>query len=94
MLVLYGIAVLGGSVALIGWVMWDALAAAPSSTRPSATERFGAGGRRVVMAGLGFGLGGLSAAFAGWNPLLAAFAAIVGAVALAYAAQILADHQV
>lgn len=41
-------------------------------------RRFGERGRDVVAATLGFGLGGMSASFAGWSTGLAALGAVAG----------------
>ena len=43
-------------------------------------RRFGARGRDVVAATLGFGLGGMSASFGGWNTGLAVVGAVAGGV--------------
>ena len=91
MVVLYGIAVVAGALALVGWVIWDTLAEAPGSSGQGPTVRFGMRGRRAVTAVLGFGLGGISASFAGWNQALALGAAVAGAVLLAMSAHVLAD---
>ena len=51
--------------------------------------RYGANGRRVVAGVLGFGLGGMSASFAGWASGPAVLAAIGGAALMIVAAQYL-----
>ena len=83
----YGIALALGIVALLTWAIavfvgesvdgWESF---------DLDRRFGATGRRVVAAILGFGMAGLSASYAGWNAGLAGLAALAGVlVAMALA---------
>ena len=51
-------------------------------------RQFGEIGRSATAAVFGFGMGGMSATFAGWNPVLAAAAALVGGAALVAVARV------
>jgi len=51
-------------------------------------RRFGAPGRSIVAGAIGFGMAGMSATFAGWHPIVATIAAILGAVALVAVARV------
>lgn len=82
MVVVYAVAVIGGALALVAWVAVAALAERPDSTVQAPDERFGRTGQDAVTFTLGFGLGGMSASFAGWPGVAAAAAAIAGGVAL------------
>lgn len=82
MRITFGIALLIGVLALIAWVGARGL----GISRFDPEERFGVTGRRVVGAMVAFGMGGLSASYAGWNLWLATGAAlIVAALAAWYA---------
>lgn len=81
MVPLYAIAVFLGFVGVAGWVLAGTLASNPDSTVQDPMARFGERLRTVVTATLGFGLGGMSASYAGW-PGLAAIAAALGGAAL------------
>ena len=89
--VVYGIAVVVGSLALVAWIVADAFADAPDDSRRGPSQRYGESGQSLVTAVLGFGLGGMSASFAGWHAVLALTAAIAGGVALAAGTRLLAD---
>lgn len=93
MVVVYAVAVVVGSCALIGWLVAQARAEAPDSRWAGPDERFGVGGRRAVMAAVGFGLGGMSASFAGWPAALAFGAALAGAAGLVAGVWLLADDR-
>lgn len=80
MRIAFGIALLAGVVALIVWVGARGLGIA----RFDPEERFGVAGRRVVGAMVAFGMGGLSAAYAGWNLWLAVAAAVAVAALTAW----------
>jgi anti-sigma factor RsiW len=76
-----------GIVGLIGWVFAAAIGEGVegwSSLDPE--SRFGRTGRLVLAAALGFGMGGMSASFAGSSVLLALVAAVAGAAAVMAAA--------
>ena len=94
MVVVYGIAVVVGSLALVAWLVADAFADAPDDRRRGPSERYGGSGQSIVAAVLGFGLGGMSASFAGWHVALALTAALAGGVALAAGSRLLADDHV
>ena len=77
----FGFALGLGLVAVLGWIA--ALAVATSVDgweRVDPDARFGVTGRRVVAGLLGFGMAGLSAAYAGQPMALATVAALAGAV--------------
>ena len=93
MVVVYGIAVLAGGLALVVWLVADASADAPGSRRRGPAERFGELGTQVVSGVLGFGLGGMSASFAGWHAALAFAAALGGSAALVAGSRLLADDR-
>jgi hypothetical protein len=77
----YAICTALGVVALIGWIFFGMAATAWEGKEHIDPElRFGVTGRSVVAGVLGFGLGGMSSSFAGWNTVMAALAAIAGAV--------------
>ena len=81
MRVVYGIALAAGVVALLVWTVAVFAAGSVHGWESFDLERrFGANGRRVVAAVLGFGMAGLSASYAGWNAGLAGLAASAGAV--------------
>jgi hypothetical protein len=81
MTAVYGIAVLVGIVGLLAWIMMSAYAGNVGRPGADPEERFGLRGRVVVAAVLGFGMGGISAHYAGWPPFAAVIAAVVAAVA-------------
>ena len=67
-----------GMIALIGWVLF-------SGTRQGGPDRrWGVKGRQWVAATIAFGMGGLSAAYAGWKIGWATLAAVVAAAAAAW----------
>lgn len=77
---LFGVALAIGMLGLLGWIAAVGVAGSVDGWEgvdPDA--RFGMTGRRVVAAVLGFGMAGLSAAYAGWPMALATGAALVGA---------------
>jgi hypothetical protein len=77
----YAVSVIVGALALVTWVAMSALSARPGSITVDPEERFGVRGRFVVAAALGFGLGGMSAAYAGW-PIAGSLAGALGGAAL------------
>lgn len=83
MTVVYAVVLLAGVVLLVGWLVAAAIATwveGWESFDPGA--RFGARGRAVVAGAVGFGMGGLSATFAGWPAGLALLAAVAGGGAM------------
>ena len=82
MVAIYAICTVLGVVALLAWITLGIAAGAGDDRRYLDPElRFGERGRAAVAAVLGFGLGGMSASFAGWASGLALIGAIIGAVA-------------
>jgi hypothetical protein len=76
----YAISVVLGFLGIISWVFLGLTASAvagKSALDPE--EKFGERGRVTVAATLGFGLGGMSASFAGWGTTLSVVGAIAGA---------------
>lgn len=90
MIAIYAICIVLG---VLGILVWVAAGLAASSFRDQAhldpEERFGSTGRAAVSGLSGFGLGGLSASFGGWNDGLAIGAALIGAVVAVGAARYL-----
>lgn len=83
MTVVYAVVLLAGVVLLVGWLVATAIATwveGWESFDPGA--QFGARGRAVVAGAVGFGMGGLSATFAGWPAGLALLAAVAGGGAM------------
>ena len=82
MVALYAICTVLGVLGLLTWITLGIAASAGDDRRYLDPEvRFGERGRGVLAAVLGFGLGGMSASFAGWGTGLALVGAIVGGVA-------------
>ena len=80
---LYAIALAAGFVMLLLWIAGAAVGAWVEGWEFADPERrFGARGRKVVAGAIGFGMAGMSATFAGWHPIFAIIAAILGGVAL------------
>ena len=74
----FAVSLILGMLALIGWVLL-------SGTRGrSPDQRWGSRGRQTVAAAVAFGLGGMSAAYAGWKIGLATLAALVAAALAAW----------
>ena len=70
-----------GFVALLGWIAATAVAESVDGwEKVDPDARFGLTGRRVVAGVLGFGMAGLSAAYAGQPMALATLAAVAGAI--------------
>ena len=90
MIPVYAISVVLGAVGVLVWIF---LGVTSSSVKGKADldpeERFGTIGRSVVAAVVGFGLGGMSASFAGWSTFLALLGAVAGAVLMTAAARYL-----
>ncbi len=80
----FGLALGFGSVAVLGWIIAVAVAESVEGwEKVSPDARFGLTGRRAVAAVFGFGMAGLSAAYAGWPMAVATLAAAAGAVVAA-----------
>lgn len=83
MIAVYAIATVLGVIAIVTWVVLGMIADAvvgKESLDPD--TRFGAAGRGVVAAVAGFGLGGMSASYAGAATPLALLGAVAGAVVM------------
>lgn len=77
----FGYALGLGTVALLAWIIAVAVAGSVEGwAKADPDARFGLTGRRIVAAVFGFGMAGLSAAFAGWPMAVATLAAAAGAV--------------
>ena len=77
----FGFALGFGFIALLGWIIAAAVADSVDGWRAvDPDSRFGITGRRVIGAVLGFGMAGLSAAYAGQSIVLATVAAVAGGV--------------
>ncbi len=77
----FGFALGFGAVALLGWIATVGIAGSVEGwEKVDPDTRFGVTGRRVVAAVFGFGMAGLSAAYAGWPIAVATIAAIAGAI--------------
>lgn len=82
MVAIYAVATVLGVIGLLAWItLGIAASAGGDSTSLDPETRFGERGRVAVGGVLGFGLGGMSASFAGWNAGLAVAAAVAGAAA-------------
>lgn len=82
MVPLYAVVVVLGALCLGVWILLGLVAERPGSSVMDPEARYGLRGRSAVAGVLGFGLGGMSASYAGW-PSLAALAAAAGGAALA-----------
>lgn len=71
-----------GFVGLLAWISAAAVASSVEGwQRIDPDERFGTNGRSAVGGVFGFGMAGLSAAYAGWPAVAAVGSAVVGAIA-------------
>ncbi len=83
MVAVYAIATILGVIGIIAWVTLGMISTAVShAQRLDPETRFGLAGRSVVAGTIGFGLGGMSASYAGAGTLLAVLGAVAGAGAL------------
>lgn len=83
MTVVYAVVLLVAVVLLLAWLVASAIGVWVEGWESFDPEaRFGARGRAVVAGTLGFGMGGLSATFAGWPTGLALLAAVAGGGAM------------
>lgn len=81
MVPIYAICIVLGVVAVLAWVILGMTASTVADKENLEPEqRFGEKGQMAITAVLGFGLGGMSASFAGWSTGLALVGAGVGAV--------------
>lgn len=71
---LYAVSLVVGMLALIVWALRQSARRGDSGTQADSW------GSRVIAGAVAFGMGGMSASFAGWNPWAAAGAAVVAAV--------------
>jgi hypothetical protein len=72
---LYAVSLVVGMLSLIVWALRQSVRRGDSGTQGDSW------GPRVIAGAVAFGMGGMSASFAGWNPWVAAGAAVVAAVA-------------
>lgn len=80
MIPVYAVVLVLGVAALLVWLVMAATASSVDDKQEwNPEERFGPTGRNVVAGLLGFGLGGMSASFAGWASGLAVVGAVGGA---------------
>jgi hypothetical protein len=90
----YAVALIAGFLALLLWIVGVALGTWVDGWEFADPERrFGVAGRSVVGGVVGFGMGGMSATFAGWHPALALGAAVLGAAALVFVARVFAPAE-
>ena len=79
MIPVYAVVLSVGAVALLAWLVMGLTATSVDGKEGwNPEDRFGLPGRQVVAGLLGFGLGGMSASYAGWAAGLAILAAIGG----------------
>jgi hypothetical protein len=77
----YAVVLIAGFAGLLVWVAMTAIGATVDGwSRVDPETRFGPRGRFGIAGALGFGLAGMSAAFAGWTGLWSFVAAIGGGV--------------
>ncbi len=80
----FGIALGFGAVMLLTWIAAVGVSQSVEGwAKVDPDARFGLTGRRVVAGVFGFGMAGLSAAYAGWPMAVATLAAAAGAVVAA-----------
>ena len=90
----YAVALIAGLLMLLGWIVGSTLGAWVEGWEFADPEnRFGATGRSVVAGSVGFGIAGMSATFAGWHPLVAVVAAVLGAAAMVTVARVFAPAE-
>jgi hypothetical protein len=80
----YAGVLIAGLIMLVGWIIGTTVGETVDGWEWIDPERrFGVAGRRIVGAAVGFGMGGMSATFAGWAWPIVAAAAVGGAGVLA-----------
>lgn len=90
MIPVYAIFVVLGFLGVLGWIYLGITASSVDGKEALDPEaRYGAVGRYIVAGVLGFGLGGMSASFAGWAAGLAVVGALGGAALMVVAAHYL-----
>ena len=90
MVPVYAVVLILGVMALLAWLVLGLTASSVDGKEGwDPEERFGPRGRSVVAGIVGFGLGGMSASFAGWVSGLAFAAAIGGAAVGLLSARVL-----
>ncbi len=92
MTVVYATTLLLGVLALMIWMIVTALAGNLGRDAMDPDRRFGKRGRSIVAGALAFGLGGLSATFAGWSAGLAIMASVAAAAFFGWYAVTLGVH--
>lgn len=88
MVKVYAVVLVVGVVALVGWIFARALSLNVDRPSIDPERRFGTGGRRLVAALVGFGMGGMSAEFSPLGipwPVSLALAILAAAVLAWYA---------
>lgn len=94
MTAVYAVSLVVGVVLLLAWVAAVAVAETVDGwDHVDPENRFGFRGRLGVAAPTGFGLGGMSATFAGWPAALAVTAAVAGAILIVSAARYLGPSE-
>ena len=79
MIPVYAVVLVVGVVAMLTWLVLGLTASSVDGKQDwNPDARFGVAGRSAIAGTLGFGLGGMSAAFAGWATGLAIVAAVGG----------------
>lgn len=85
MVAIYAIATVLGLIGIIAWVALGMVASAvPGKEALEPESRFGAVGRTTIAAVAGFGLGGMSASYAGATTPVAIGGAVLGGVLTAF----------
>lgn len=94
MIALYAICIVLGVAGIFYWVITGLMASSlHGKAHLEPEQRFGTRGQYLIAGLSGFGLGGMSASFAGWPDGLAVVAAMAGAVAAVLAARYLGYEQ-
>lgn len=90
MIAVYAVCIVLGVVGALAWIYLGLISTVVDGKAAVDPEtRFGFTGRAVVAGLLGFGLGGMSTSFAGWNTGWALIGAIGGVVLMVIAARFL-----
>ena len=83
MTALFGIPLMIGFILMLVWVGATAVAATVDGWQGIDPDlRYGRTGRFIVAGMIGFGMAGMSSLYAGWPPLLAVGAAVLGGAGL------------